>query len=403
MIVHPKIATLRALPHFFSQKLRVPMRSLLLIIASSVALVFTVANATAPDYQSRLQSANAAIKANKLQEARQILQDLIAQNPQQPEAYNNLAVLEAKSGNDARALELLQRAMQSHAGFATSYQNLTRLNQARALASYKQNLNLSAGERRIDLTLSDTASTVNAKPQVVEKLVEKVVEKPVYRDKVVEKIVEKPVEKIVYRDKVVEKIVEKPVEKIVYRDKVVEKIVEKPVEKIVYRDKVVEKIVEKPVEKVVEKIVTNTPTCPKAPTCPALPIGTAPTNTASAKSSAPSANARAEITALVNQWARAWQERDVATYISSYTAQFSNVASGRHRDWVAHRRERIMAPQFIRVNLNAIDVQPLSADAALVNFSQHYQSDQMSDTVKKQLVVIRENQRWKISQENILR
>lgn len=381
MIVHPKIATLRALPHFFSQKLRVPMRSLLLIIASSVALVFTVANATAPDYQSRLQSANAAIKANKFQEARQILQELIAQNPQQPEAYNNLAVLEAKSGNDARALELLQRAMQSHAGFATSYQNLTRLNQARALASYKQNLNLSAGERRIDLTLSDTASTVNAKPQVVEKVVEKTV----------------------YRDKVVEKIVEKPVEKIVYRDKVVEKIVEKPVEKIVYRDKVVEKIVEKPVEKVVEKIVTNTPTCPKAPTCPALPIGTAPTSTASAKSSAPSANARAEITALVNQWARAWQERDVATYIASYTAQFSNVASGRHRDWVAHRRERIMAPQFIRVNLNAIDVQPLSADAALVNFSQHYQSDQMSDTVKKQLVVIRENQRWKISQENILR
>ena len=59
--------------------------------------------------------------------------------------------------------------------------------------------------------------------------------------KVVEKIVEKPVEKIV------EKIVEKPVEKIV------EKIVEKPVEKIV--EKIVEKRVEVPVEKIVEKIV----------------------------------------------------------------------------------------------------------------------------------------------------
>lgn len=56
----------------------------------------------------------------------------------------------------------------------------------------------------------------------------------------VEKIVEKPVEKIV------EKIVEKPVEKIV------EKIVEKPVEKIV------EKVVEKPVEKIVEKPVEQT-------------------------------------------------------------------------------------------------------------------------------------------------
>ncbi|MFN7983180.1 MAG: helix-hairpin-helix domain-containing protein [Vicinamibacterales bacterium] len=67
------------------------------------------------------------------------------------------------------------------------------------------------------------------------KVVEKIVEKPV--DRVVEKIVEKPV------DRIVEKIVEKPVERIV------EKIVEKPV------DRVVEKIVEKPVERIVEKVV----------------------------------------------------------------------------------------------------------------------------------------------------
>lgn len=57
------------------------------------------------------------------------------------------------------------------------------------------------------------------------------------------------------RPQVVERIVEKPVEKIVEKPvvKVVEKIVEKPVEKIV--EKPVEKIVEVPVEKVVEKIV----------------------------------------------------------------------------------------------------------------------------------------------------
>lgn len=52
----------------------------------------------------------------------------------------------------------------------------------------------------------------NSEPVVLEKVVEKIVEKPV--EKIVEKIVEKPVEKIV------EKVVEKPVEK----------IVEKPVE-----------------------------------------------------------------------------------------------------------------------------------------------------------------------------
>ena len=82
------------------------------------------------------------------------------------------------------------------------------------------------------------------------KIVEKIVEKPV--DRIVEKIVEKPVDRIVEKvvekpvDRIVEKIVEKPV------DRVVEKIVEKPV------DRIVEKIVEKPVDRVVEKVVEKT-------------------------------------------------------------------------------------------------------------------------------------------------
>ena len=99
------------------------------------------------------------------------------------------------------------------------------------------------------------------------RVVEKIVEKPV--EKVVEKIVEKPVEKIV--EKIVEKVVEKPVEKIV------EKIVEKPVEKIV--EKVVEKIVEKPVEKTVEKpmaippaVEEKKPAAPDAPFRPGLKL-----------------------------------------------------------------------------------------------------------------------------------
>ena len=76
------------------------------------------------------------------------------------------------------------------------------------------------------------------KEVVVEKPVEKVVEKPVYIDKIIEKevVVEKPVEKVVekpvYIDKIVEKVVEKPVEKVV--EKIVEKKVEVPVEKTVY-------------------------------------------------------------------------------------------------------------------------------------------------------------------------
>jgi predicted flap endonuclease-1-like 5' DNA nuclease len=157
----------------------------------------------------------------------------------------------------------------------------------------------------------------------VDRVVEKIVEKPV--DRVVEKVVEKSVDNPAHlsriaaltaevaviaglRDqvkqlqstppKVVEKVVEKPVEKIVEKpvDRIVEKIVEKPVDRIVEKvvekqvdnpahlsriaaltaevavvaglreqvktlqsapPKVVEKIVEKPVDRVVEKLVDN--------------------------------------------------------------------------------------------------------------------------------------------------
>ncbi len=98
--------------------------------------------------------------------------------------------------------------------------------------------------------------SVNApQPQVVEKIVEKVVTKEVPVEKIVEKIVtkevpvEKIVEKIVTKEVPVEKIVTKevPVEKIVTKEVPVEKIVEK----VVTKEVPVEKIVEKQVEKIV--------------------------------------------------------------------------------------------------------------------------------------------------------
>ncbi len=90
-------------------------------------------------------------------------------------------------------------------------------------------------------------------------VVEKVIEKPV--DRVVERIVEKPVDRIVEKiidrpvDRIVEKIVDRPV------DRIIEKIVEKPVDRIVEKivekpvDRIVEKIVDRPVDRVVEKVV----------------------------------------------------------------------------------------------------------------------------------------------------
>jgi predicted flap endonuclease-1-like 5' DNA nuclease len=147
---------------------------------------------------------------------------------------------------------------------------------------------VAAKEAELSRVSKELADWRKRPPVEVEKIVDRVVEKPV--DRVVEKIVEKPVDRVVEKlvekqvdnpshlasiarltaevavvaglrhritelenappkvvEKTVEKIVEKPVDRVV--EKVVEKIVEKPV------DRVVEKIVEKPVDRVIEKIV----------------------------------------------------------------------------------------------------------------------------------------------------
>jgi predicted flap endonuclease-1-like 5' DNA nuclease len=99
--------------------------------------------------------------------------------------------------------------------------------------------------------LTATIQTLRSTPpKVVEKMVEKIVDRPV--DRVVEKIVDRPVDRIVEKivdrpvDRIVEKIVEKPV------DRIVEKIVDRPV------DRIVEKIVDRPVDRIVEKLVPDT-------------------------------------------------------------------------------------------------------------------------------------------------
>lgn len=117
------------------------------------------------------------------------------------------------------------------------------------------------------------------RPYPVERVVEKLIDRPIEVEKIVEKEIKVPypvkefVEKIVDRPVEVEKIVEKPVlypypvevQKIIDRPYPVEKIVEKPihipypVEKYIDRpvhvEKIIEKKIEVPIDRIIEKII----------------------------------------------------------------------------------------------------------------------------------------------------
>ncbi len=142
---------------------------------------------------------------------------------------------------------------------------------ARGLRGHDQGAVVAAKDAELSRISAELADWRKRPPVEVQKIVDRVVEKPV--DRVVEKIVEKPVDRVV--EKIVEKVVEKPV------DRIVEKRVDNPEHlaniarltaevavvaglrsRITQLEsappKVVEKVVDRVVDRVVEKLVPDT-------------------------------------------------------------------------------------------------------------------------------------------------
>lgn len=91
-------------------------------------------------------------KTGQSSEAEAIYQQLIEQNPQVPEPYNNLARLKVAAGDLDGAQTLLEKAIRSNPSFATVYDNLSQIYVAMARDSYGKALRLETPEQPITLT-----------------------------------------------------------------------------------------------------------------------------------------------------------------------------------------------------------------------------------------------------------
>lgn len=76
------------------------------------------------DPQLRFLKARAQMSLQQTQEAQETLEQLIAQYPELPEPYNNLAVLKAAQGQLLQAQTLLNQAIQNQPDYAQAYENL---------------------------------------------------------------------------------------------------------------------------------------------------------------------------------------------------------------------------------------------------------------------------------------
>lgn len=110
-----------------------------------------------------------------------------------------------------------------------------------------------------------------------------------------------------------------------------------------------------------------------------------------------------EVRSALYAWLDAWSAQDVDQYISFYHDNFVPPRGQSRIDWESARRHRVVAPQYVRVNIADPQIEIRGNEQARVTLVQNYQSDSYRDEVKKQIRLVRTGAGWKITRESTLR
>ncbi len=263
------------------------------------------------------------VELRRAEEARTIFERLIELQPDLPEPYNNLAVIQAAAGDYESAVATLRKSLQTHSSYRTAYENLTKIYTQLASDAYSQALEAPPAER----------------PEVVE---------------------------LVLLGTLGEFVG-------------------------VRADSGDEPTPEAQIAATEPTAVTQSPPAP-AP----APRGEAGPPAPAVSGPGPTAES---VAPFVESWRSAWQDQRVNDYLAAYSKDF-RPADGTSRDlWSAQRRERLAAPEFIRVTLAYLDEPRVDGATAEIRFLQSYESDTFQDRVTKTLRLTWEDGGWKILEE----
>lgn len=105
----------------------------------------------------------------------------------------------------------------------------------------------------------------------------------------------------------------------------------------------------------------------------------------------------------LEQWKMAWELGDSVRYLSFYSQDFVPANGASLDAWKKQRQQRVTPAKKIRLTLQDYDVSfDQNNTHSRVVFTQIYQSNRFTDTTRKQLVLRKESQRWKIIAEKSL-
>ena len=101
---------------------------------------------------------------------------------------------------------------------------------------------------------------------------------------------------------------------------------------------------------------------------------------------------------VVASWAQAWANREADAVVALYSTQFvAPTDSAGASAWIEQRREQVATGPVPDSMVQGLKVEPDGADRRVVSFTQRFGVN----TLKKQLVLVREAGSWRIVEEKV--
>ncbi len=102
---------------------------------------------------------------------------------------------------------------------------------------------------------------------------------------------------------------------------------------------------------------------------------------------------------FLQAWTEDWERKDLEAYLAHYSSDFQPSGGVNRTSWRYQRRNSLLKPAFIDVEINNIQKRSTGAASAQLTFNQTYRSNLYSDQVVKTLDLRWEDERWKILKE----
>lgn len=351
----------------------------------------------APDDARRrfLRGAALAGKGEKA-EAIKVFKALIADFPGQPEPYNNLAALYVAEGRLKDAKEVLDRAIRTNKSYATVYDNLTTVYSELGRESYLKALRVKQSSPlprlRMLYAFNQNPSAAIAKggsqePQIVAAV------RPTDVDKAAGGGATKGPRRLPEVSPIVAKVSPEPGEKAPAATQAlaVPAKTARPTQTLA-----VAAVSAQPDKKADTAAVAEVPSSATAGDSEKSP------STGTVSKAGPD-ETRTAVLATLEGWARAWSVKDADAYLAYYGQDFVPPAGQTRDAWEAQRRQRLAAPEWIRVDLKDVKVTPRSPDRVAVRLVQHYASPGYEDKTVKRFTLISRDGHWTIQSEKSLK